>query len=553
MAQLEIRDRHGRTIVDTGGEPLPVGFDLNGRAAWGSNVDRLVAVAVGDRLTAGEVERRMVAGETVEIDGLELTYQASAPDADLRAAALAAVGNLLWTEQSPAVLLDTILDSLLNVLEIKRAVIALFDDDEMLAVAAGRGEGLEPNSTITHAVIESGAAILTSEAAVRDDNEDELSIDVRSILCTPLRHEGQPQGVLYIDNSGRERPFDVDDLDFASALSHLLSFALANLTLREENILLKQRLANSGSLDLPSPSMAEVYHRIEKVAGFSTTVLITGESGVGKEVVAREIHSRSGHSAGPFIAVNCAAIPDTLLESELFGYAPQSGIAGADPKGRAGKFEQADGGSIFLDEIGELHAALQAKLLRVLQDKRVDRLNDTVSRAIDVRIIVATNQDLTALVKQGRFREDLYYRLDVVSIEVPPLRERREDVPLLAEFFIRTYPGPDALRRVKLSRAALRALIAYGWPGNVRELKNAIEQALILGDGKTIRRKDLPDRFGTAPPDDADGLPPLAEVEKLHIARVLRATGWNKAKSARVLGISKPTLYDKIRNLDLQP
>ena len=553
MAQLEIRDRLGRTIVDTGNAPLPIGFDSDGRAAWGSRVERLVAIAVGDHLTAGEVERRMLPGETVAIDGLELTYRASAPDADLRAAALAEVGNLLWTEQSPEVLLDTVLDSLLEVLEIRRGVIALFDDDELLAVAARRGEGLEPNSTITRAVVESGAAILTSQATVTDDTKDQLSIDVHSILCTPLRHEGRAQGVLYLDNAGRERPFDAHDLDFASALSHLLSFALANLTLREENTLLKRRLSDSGGLDLPSESMAEVYRRIEKVAGFSTTVLITGESGVGKEVVAREIHGRSAHSAGPFVAVNCAAIPETLLESELFGYAPNSAISGADPQGRAGKFEQADGGSIFLDEIGELHESLQAKLLRVLQDKRVDRINDTRSRKIDLRIIVATNQDLTARVRQGRFREDLYYRLDVVSIEVPPLRRRREDIPLLAEFFIRTYPGPDALRRVKLSKAALRALEAYDWPGNVRELKNAVEQALILGDGKTIRRKDLPDRLCAAPSSDPDGLPPLAEIEKRHIARVLRATGWNKAKSARVLGISKPTLYDKIRNFDLQP
>jgi transcriptional regulator with PAS, ATPase and Fis domain len=270
-------------------------------------------------------------------------------------------------------------------------------------------------------------------------------------------------------------------------------------------------------------------------------------------MVAREIHARSGRAKGPFVAVNCAAIPDTLLESELFGYAPQSALAGADPKGRAGKFEQADGGTIFLDEIGEMKQELQAKLLRVLEDKRVDRINDTVSRPVDVRILVATNQHLSKLVADGRFREDLYYRLNVVAIEVPPLRRRREDIPPLAEFFLRTYPGPEELRKARLSKAAARALEAYHWPGNVRELRNCIEQALILGDGKTIRLADLPPQVRASAGGPVEDLAPLADVEKDHIARVLKATEWNKAKSARLLGISKPTLYDKIRTFGLAP
>jgi transcriptional regulator with PAS, ATPase and Fis domain len=274
---------------------------------------------------------------------------------------------------------------------------------------------------------------------------------------------------------------------------------------------------------------------------------------VGKEMVAREIHARSPRHAAPFVAVNCAAIPDTLLESELFGYAPQSALAGADPKGRAGKFEQAEGGSIFLDEIGEMKPELQAKLLRVLEDKRVDRINDTVSRPVDLRILVATNQDLARLVAEGRFREDLYYRLNVVALEVPPLRRRREDIPVLAEFFIRTYPGPETLRKVRLSKAAARALAAHAWPGNVRELRNCIGQALILGDGKTIRLADLPPPVRASAGGPAEELLPLADVEKEHIERVLRATEWNKTKSARLLGISKPTLYDKIRNYGLAP
>jgi len=556
VAQLEIRDsENSRTIVELGPEPLALGLDEHGRAAWGpGRVSRLLAEVEGDLLRVDGEERRLHPGEPVELGGLQLTYRR---ERDVRTAALNEIGHLLWTVETVDGLYTRVLDAMERVLRVRRAAIARLDDDELLAVCARRGEEMVLNPTITRAALDSGAAILTSEAAVRDTAQDELNIDVRAILCAPLHHEGRAQGVLYTDNEERGGSFTNDELDFASALAHLASFALENLSateaLREENILLKQRLG-LGSMVRTSASMEEVYRKVEKVAGFDATVLITGESGVGKEMVSRAIHSKSPRHEGPFIPVNCAAIPETLLESELFGYAPRSGISGADPKGRAGKFEQAEGGTIFLDEIGELKQELQAKLLRVLEDKKVDRINDTVSRDVDLRIVVATNQDLSGLVAQGRFREDLFYRLNVVALDVPPLRRRREDIPVLAEFFIRTYPGPEELRQASLSKAAARAIEAYGWPGNVRELKNCIEQALILGDRKTIRLSDLPgpvrDSARTAGEDD---LPPLSDIEKAHIARVLKATGWNKAKSARILGISKPTLYDKIRNYELHP
>jgi transcriptional regulator with GAF, ATPase, and Fis domain len=556
VAQLEIRDAENtRTIVELGPEPLALGLDANGRAAWGpGRVARPLAEVEGDRLRVGGEERRLRPGEPVEVGGLQLTYRRGR---DVRTAALNEIGHLLRTVESVDGLYARVLDAMERVLRVRRAAIARLDDDETLAIRAERGEGTALNPTITRAALDSGAAILTSEAAVRDGGEDEMRIDVRAILCAPLLSEGRALGVLYTDNEDRGGSFTNDELDFASALAHLASYALDSLTateaLREENILLKQRLG-LGRMVRTSAAMEEIHRKVEKVAGFDATVLITGESGVGKEMVARAIHARSARHEGPFVPVNCAAIPETLLESELFGYAPHSGISGADPKGRAGKFEQAENGTIFLDEIGELKQELQAKLLRVLEDKKVDRINDTVSRDVDVRIVVATNQDLAGLVAQGRFREDLFYRLNVVALDVPPLRRRRDDIGVLAEFFIRSYPGPESLRQAALSKAAARALEAYAWPGNVRELKNCIEQALILGDGKTIRLADLP-----APVREAargageDDLPPLSDVERDHIARVLKATGWNKAKSARILGIAKPTLYDKIRNYGLRP
>jgi len=297
--------------------------------------------------------------------------------------------------------------------------------------------------------------------------------------------------------------------------------------------------------------MRRVRAVLERAAPSGLPVLIHGASGTGKELAARALHEQSNRREGPFVTENVAALPETLIESELFGY-KKGAFTGAESD-REGMFERATGGTLFLDEIGEMPLELQAKLLRVLEDKRVDRINDTVSRAVDVRILVATNQDLARLVAEGRFREDLYYRMNVVALEVPPLRRRREDIPVLAEFFIRTYRGPDALRKVRLSKAAARALESYGWPGNVRELRNCIEQALILGDGRTIRLADLPPQVRASSGGPAEELLPLSEVEKEHIERVLRATGWNKAKSARLLGISKPTLYDKIRNYDLAP
>ena len=557
MAQLEIRaPQLGRSVVEAGDEAIPIGHDAEGRATWGrGRVVDLIAEVRGDRLLRQGLEQRLAPGVPVDVDGVEVTWRASA---DARASALNELGVELWTLGSSEELFERALDALLSVLGVRRAAIALLDDDDdALEIHAARGGLGELNGAVARAVVESGAAILSSEAAVGgDEDDDEFSIDVRAILCAPLRDEGRPQGVLYVDNQGRPSIFTNDELDFAAALAHLISFAYGNLHRKQENKQLKEALGLGERLILVSPSMKEIRARIEKVAVHDATVLLTGESGVGKELAAREIHRLSPRHAGPFIAVNCAAIPDTLLESELFGYAPKSAIAGADPAGRAGRFEQAHGGTLFLDEIGEMKHELQAKLLRVLQDKRIDRLNDTISREVDARIVVATNQDLEARVAEGRFREDLYYRLNVVAILIPPLRRRREEIALLAEFFIRTYPGSAELRRAQLTSAAERALVGYGWPGNVRELKNCIEQALILGNGESVRLADLPPavrQAGRQPIDDADDLGSLAELEKRHISRVLDATGWNKTRSARILGISKPTLYAKIKAYELAP
>ncbi|MEM8884541.1 MAG: sigma 54-interacting transcriptional regulator [Planctomycetota bacterium] len=556
MAQLEFRSpRLGRSVVEAGDEAIPIGRAADGTLTWGrSRVVEELAIVRGDRLRRGTDETELQPGIPIDVDGIEVVYRVSA---DATKAALNDLGMVLWSLEDEEEIFHRALESLLSVLGVRRAAIALLDDDaDRLEVRAARGGLAELNVAVARAVVDSGAAVLSSEAAVDESDEDALDIRVRAILCAPLRDEGRPQGVLYVDNEGRPSSFTNDELDFAAALAHLVSFAYGNLHRREEVTRLQESIGLGDRPVIAAPAMQEVRAKLEKVAPFDATVLLRGESGVGKELIAREIHRLSPRTAKPFIAINCAAIPDTLLESELFGYAPKSGIAGADPEGRAGRFEQADGGTLFLDEIGEMKLELQSKLLRVLQDKRVDRLGGTESCAVDVRILCATNQDLDARVRDGRFREDLFYRLNVVSLLIPPLRERREEIPLLAEFFVRSYPGPAELRRTRITPAAERALVAYRWPGNVRQLRNCIEQALILGDGQSIRRRDLPAELrpaGRGPDEEDSPFEPLSEVEKRHIQRVLDATEWNKARSARVLGISKPTLYAKIKAYGLEP
>jgi DNA-binding NtrC family response regulator len=303
-----------------------------------------------------------------------------------------------------------------------------------------------------------------------------------------------------------------------------------------------------------SPAMKRVVELVAQVAPAPTTVLVTGETGVGKEVVARAVHRASGRSERPFIAVNCAAIPTELLEAELFGVS-RGAYTGA-VKDRPGKLEVADGGTLFLDEIGDMPAALQPKLLRVLQEGAVERLGSSTPREVDVRIVAATHQDLDALVRDGRFREDLYYRINVFPIEVAPLRERPEDLPALAE---------QALARLaarlgtaaRLAPAALESLTSYPWPGNVRELINVLERAVLLSRGGTIETVDLPSRTPRSANEAKTGevvalSDAVSRAERLAIQAALERTGDNKAQAARLLGVSVRTLFYKLEKLGLK-
>ena len=341
------------------------------------------------------------------------------------------------------------------------------------------------------------------------------------------------------------KPFDPDDL------SMLVRRAAEHRSLRAENLRLKKSLeavVAPPPLHGDSPAMKHVLDLVATVAVSDTTVLITGESGTGKELVARAIHATSSRRYNPMVVVNCGALPEGILESELFGHE-----AGAFTGARArhkGKFEAAEGGTVFLDEIGEVSPKVQVELLRVLEEKAVTRLGGNTPVPVDFRVIVATNRELQAAIRAGEFRDDLYWRLNVVNIHIPPLRERPDDISLLAEHFLARFTQAMNRKPMRLSPEALDAMIAYPWPGNVRELQNAVERAVVVGQGEAVRTEDLPLRVTETVNGDGPGS--LSEAERVHIRSVLDASGWNISRAARILEIDRVTLYNKIRKYELK-
>jgi DNA-binding NtrC family response regulator len=364
------------------------------------------------------------------------------------------------------------------------------------------------------------------------------------------------------------KPFQIDEL------LHVLDGALEQRRLRSENEYLRAQLQDRYSFTGivgKSPAMKRLFQLLETVAQTSSTILITGETGTGKEVVARALHHSSPRRAQRFVALNCSAIPESLLEAELFGHV-RGAFTGAVGN-RQGRLEQAHRGTLFLDEVGTMSQALQMKLLRVLQEREFERVGDSHTTRVDVRIIAATNSDLGRMVAQGHFREDLFYRLNVIPVTLPPLRDRKEDIPLLVRHFLdkfcgdglpagRAAPGSNTrLSPVSVSQEAMRRLMAYSWPGNVRQLENAIERAAAFRGGRSqIDVGDLPDEIaadsresGAVPltlPDeglDMNGI--LVAAERDLITRALDRTGGNKGRAARLLGIKRTTLVEKLKRL----
>lgn len=336
-----------------------------------------------------------------------------------------------------------------------------------------------------------------------------------------------------------------------SELEILVKKAYERKQLARENISLKRLADGRKRQDVllgKSPAIQDVLRLVDKVAATDSTILILGESGTGKELVARSIHAKSRRAGKPFVVVNCAALQETLLESELFGHT-KGAFTGAH-QARMGLFEAADGGTLFLDEVGEMSLGIQSKLLRVLQSGELRRLGENRAIEVDVRLIAATNKNLSQEVKEGKFREDLFYRLNVITITLPPLRERKEDIPILVEHFVSFYRERGVKRRV--DKKTMKALMNYAWPGNVRELQNIVERMVILSDGETMESWTLPDyfymnSFREEPLEDIS----LAELERRYIQHVLAEKRGNKSLAAQTLGISLKTLYNKLKEYKL--
>ena len=456
-------------------------------------------------------------------------------------------------------LLESALHAALDNLDVKYGFIGLFGPGGELEIRVQRSPRdpagpISYSSAIVERAQQEGIAILFD--AEGDSGPSRAGLDSRSLkqlqissaMCLPLFKAEEVYGVLYVDDRGRETPFMEEDLYFANILSNLICLAVEKEELyeqiRDENIELKTILHQKNRFISVSPQMKEVQRRVKRVAGFDTTVLLSGESGTGKGLLARAVHDRSMRRARPFVEVNCSAIEEGLLELELFGCEAGHDIAGVDSRGKAGKIEQADGGTLFLDDVDGMSLDAQAKILSTLEKEAVDRLGSTAGRGVDLRIIAASNRPLSASVEEKSFREDLYYRLKVFQIELAPLRERREDILPLAQHFLSVLQYEDR-GPVDLSPRTKELLMAYHWPGNIRELKHFIEEAFLVSNGTTIYPENLPDDLRREDNPQPSGT--LSEIEAQHIRKVLQSVNWNKRRASEVLGINRSTLYEKIR------
>ena len=418
--------------------------------------------------------------------------------------------------------------------------------------AALRGPEGEVSRTVVARVVERGAGLVTTEAGDRDllDVTSLQDQRVLAVACVPLRLRGAVTGVLYLDHRARRAAFGPEDLPLLQTFADQAALALETAELRAAARAPTRAPASreaTGRLVGASPVMADLHDQIGRAARATAPVLILGESGSGKELVAREVHQRSPRRDQPFVSENCAATAETLLESELFGHA-RGAFTGA-VRARRGLFLEAGRGTLFLDEVGDMSPAMQAKLLRVLQEERVRPVGAERAVPIACRVLAATHRDLRAEIARGRFRADLYYRLDVLRLVVPPLRARPGDVPLLARGF-----AGELSASLTISDAALQRLTAYAWPGNVRELRNEVQRLVALGVTRA-RVVDLSPEVqggrGVARADGALGGKTLGQVERAMVTAALEATGGNKSRAARQLGIPRTTLYHLIERYGL--
>jgi Nif-specific regulatory protein len=426
---------------------------------------------------------------------------------------------------------------------------------------AGQPQQVRVSRTIVRQVMKDNVAILGVDVpatAKLRDVESLVASEVRTLLCVPLTVFQRAIGCIYLDSTNAADRFEEDHLQLLTAIAGVSAVALDNARrlqwLEEENRRLTTEVRQEQSLVGEGARIKEIFQFLARVAPTESTVLIEGESGTGKELVARALHRNSHRASKPFVAINCAAIPESLLESDLFGH-ERGAFTGAAVQ-KQGRLQVAEGGVVFLDEIGELAPALQVKLLRVLQEREFERVGGTHSIKIDVRLIAATNRDLNEAVRNGEFRQDLYYRLAVVKLTMPPLREHREDIPMLTRHFVQKYAKRSKVKAKPVSREAMAALVNYEWPGNVRELENAIERALVMGSSDAVLLEDLPESLleQESPAEMHQGKyhASVKELKKQLIVDAVEQTRGNYVEAAGILGVHPNYLHRLIRNLGLK-
>ena len=519
---------------------------------------------------------RLGPGDRIRIGATELLFDPSpraspaatpAPVVDVRAAreALLRFSERLLAATDLARLLDELLDALVEVTQADKGFLILLQDGEMNVRAARNvaretieGAVSRVSDSIVRRVVETGAPLVVADAlhdAEWSGSTSVVNLKLCSVMCAPLKQKGEVFGVIYLGNDNVVSLFDQRALDlltvFTAQASLLVQNGLLLDSLRRENVALREAVTTRqyGDLVGSGASMREVFRRIEKVASTDISVLVTGETGTGKEVVAREIHRRSPRAGGPFVAVNCGAIPEALLESELFGHV-KGAFTGAVAS-RQGRFQAAAGGTLFLDEIGEMPPGLQVKILRALQERTVTRVGESRPEPVDLRIIAATNKVLEQEIERGAFREDLYYRLNVVSIRLPPLRERGDDVAVIARYFLQQYAREFSARVRGFTPGAVLAMKRYAWPGNVRELENRVKKAVVLADRALVSAEDL-----DLSPESLEPAVPLAqatrEFQKRYVNDVLERNGGNRTKTAKDLGVDPRTIFRHLERMEAE-
>ncbi len=520
----------------------------------------------GERRTEGPLPDRAeiaLGGATLR---LELLAPAPAPaggDAQATLDALLAFCRKLTLRQDVQVVLEDLLDSAIALTDADKGFLMLVEDDRMAVRVARNVTGETPNASalsdsIVAAVSESGRPLLVHDA-LHDEkfsqSDSVVNLKLCSVMAVPLIEQGTLLGLLYLGNDRVAHQFEEHDLValeiFAAQAALIVRGALLLKTLRHDSAELRRELERQryGELIGSCPGMQEIFRRIEKVAATDVSVLIGGETGTGKEVLAREIHRRSARAKGPFIAVNCGAIPESLLESELFGHV-RGAFTGAVAT-RQGRFQAAAGGTLFLDEVGDMPPSLQVKILRAIQERAVVKVGDTRPENVDIRIIAATNRVLEDEVAAGRFREDLFYRLNVVKLIVPPLRQRGDDVLVLAKLLLDRMAAEMKLPARGLAKDGIEALRRHTWPGNVRELENRLKKALVLSDRAKISAEDLDLTAGSLTP-----ILPLADAktkfQREYIDSALARNGGNRTKTARDLGVDARTIFRHLERLEAE-